>query len=342
MRNIVSGKIVAAVDECGDCIEANLRMPLNIFHIERRIHVKLRYSSLQLNRNFHKFRIDCPNETTDLIIASGEKCLMLTNDGESYNLTVYVSRRSHAPNRTAGRTLFIDMPESNPNQSVSRILTIEDDQTTAEEIAAQLSAHGYVVDVVADGNLGLEKALHGQYDAITLDRMLPGLDGLSIVTQMRLAGIETPVLMISALSDVDERVRGLRAGGDDYLTKPFANEEMSARLEVLLRRRKTPELITALQVVDLTLNLINRSVQRGGQELELKTTEFKLLEYMMRNSGQILTRSMIFEAVWNYHFDPYTNLIEVHMMGLRKKINLPGLPPLIRTIRGRGYVLGEP
>ncbi len=223
-----------------------------------------------------------------------------------------------------------------------RILTIEDDQTTADEIAAELGAHGYVVDVVGDGKIGLEKARNGKYDAVTLDRMLPGLDGLSIVTQLRADGIETPVLMISALSDVDERVRGLRAGGNDYLTKPFAIEEMSARLDVLLRRRKTPGLIVTLQVADLSLNLMTRSVQRGGVELELKTTEFRLLEYMMRNSGQVLTRSMIFEAVWNYHFDPYTNLIEVHMMGLRKKINLPGLSPLIRTIRGSGYVLGDP
>jgi len=246
------------------------------------------------------------------------------------------------PPVVAGRRqrLHVNLKPIMPSEAV-RILTIEDDQTTAEEIAAELLAHGYTVDVVSNGHEGLKQALTGRYDAITLDRMLPGLDGLSIVTQLRAAGVETPVLMISALSDVDERVRGLRAGGDDYLTKPFANEEMSARLDVLLRRRKSPEPVTALQVADLTLNLINRSVQRGGLDLELKTTEFRLLEYMMRNSGQVLTRSMIFEAVWNYHFDPYTNLIEVHMMGLRKKINLPGLPPLIRTIRGRGYVLGE-
>jgi two-component system OmpR family response regulator len=201
-----------------------------------------------------------------------------------------------------------------------------------------------VVDVVSDGLLGLEKACREVYAAITLDRMLPGLDGLNIVTQLRAAGIQTPVLMISALSDVDERVRGLRAGGDDYLTKPFATDEMTARLEVLLRRQKStqsPEMMVRLQVGDLTMNLIERSVQRAGQSLDLKSTEFRLLEYMMRNSGQVLTRTMIFEAVWNYHFDPYTNLIEVHMMGLRKKINLPGLPAMIRTIRGSGYVLGE-
>lgn len=234
------------------------------------------------------------------------------------------------------------MSQSDPGKPPIRVLTIEDDQTTAEEIAAELSAHGYLVEIIANGSLGLEKACTGQYDAITLDRMLPGLDGLSIVTRLRAAGIDTPVLMISALSDVDERIRGLRAGGDDYMTKPFASDEMAARLEVLLRRRKMPELVVTLQVVDLVMNLMERSVYRNGVELEMKSTEFRLLEYMMRNSGQVLTRSMIFEAVWNYHFDPYTNLIEVHMARLRKKINLPGLTPLIRTIRGSGYQLGEP
>jgi two-component system OmpR family response regulator len=225
------------------------------------------------------------------------------------------------------------------NPPALRVLTIEDDQTTAEEIAAELSAHGFSVDIVGDGNTGLDRALNGRYDAITLDRMLPGLDGLSIVTRLRAAGVDTPVLMISALSDVDERVRGLRAGGDDYLTKPFASDEMSARLEVLLRRRLSPALVVKLAVEDLELDLIERSVRRNGIVLDLKATEFRLLEYMMRNSGQILTRSMIFEAVWNYHFDPYTNLIEVHMARLRKKIDLPGLPVLIHTVWGSGYML---
>ncbi len=234
------------------------------------------------------------------------------------------------------------MQVAKTDKPLPRVLTIEDDLTTAEEIAAELTTHGYVVDVVHDGKRGFEIASRGHYDAITLDRMLPGMDGISLITRLRAEGIDTPVLMISALSDVDERVRGLRAGGDDYLTKPFATDEMSARLEVLMRRRKTPELVLTLQVADLSMNLIERSVQRDGLELEMKTTEFRLLEYMMRNSGQVLTRSMIFEAVWNYHFDPYTNLIEVHMARLRKKINLPGLTPLIRTIRGSGYILGEP
>jgi two-component system OmpR family response regulator len=221
-----------------------------------------------------------------------------------------------------------------------RVLTIEDDQTTADEIATELAAHGFAVDIVGDGKLGLDKALGGRYDAITLDRMLPGLDGLSVVTRLRAAGIETPVLMISALSDVDERVRGLRAGGDDYLVKPFASDEMAARLEVLLRRRQTPALVVKLQVEDLELDLMQRTVKRNGATLDLKATEFRLLEFMMRNSGQTLTRSMIFEAVWNYHFDPYTNLIEVHMARLRKKIDTPGLPALIHTVWGSGYMLG--
>ena len=222
-----------------------------------------------------------------------------------------------------------------------KILTIEDDPVTAEEIASELQAHGYEVEIEHDGQNGLLKASSGKFDAITLDRMLPNLDGLSIVSQLRAQGINTPVLMISALSDVDERIRGLRAGGDDYLTKPFAVDEMAARLEVLLRRRQTPQLVITLQVADLTMNLMERSVLRGTEYIELKTTEFRLLEYMMRNSNQVLTRSMIFEAVWNYHFDPYTNLIEVHMTRLRKKINLPNLPALIHTVRGSGYLLGQ-
>lgn len=227
-----------------------------------------------------------------------------------------------------------------PNSHPLTVLTIEDDQTTAEEIAAELSAHGFSVEIVGDGRVGLDKARNGRYDAITLDRMLPGLDGLTIVTRLRAAGVDTPVLMISALSDVDERVRGLRAGGDDYLVKPFASDEMAARLEVLLRRRQAPALVVKLLVEDLELNLIEHSVRRNGIALDLKMTEFRLLEYMMRNSGQTLTRSMIFEAVWNYHFDPYTNLIEVHMARLRKKIDTPDLPPLIHTVWGSGYMLG--
>jgi two-component system OmpR family response regulator len=221
------------------------------------------------------------------------------------------------------------------------VLTIEDDETTAREIRAELVAHGFCVDVVDNGEIGLQKALLGTYDVITLDRMLPGIDGLTIVMKLRAAGVGTPVLMISALSDVDERVRGLRAGGDDYLTKPFASDEMAARLEVLIRRHSSPTVTNLLRVEDLELDLIRHSAQRGDHHLELQPTEFRLLEFLMRNSGQVLIRAMIFEAVWGYHFDPYTNLIDVHIGRLRRKIDIPGLPPLIHTVRGSGYRLGR-
>lgn len=221
-----------------------------------------------------------------------------------------------------------------------KVLTIEDDETTAREIRAELVSHGFSVDVIASGDTGLQKALQGDYDVITLDRMLPGTDGLTIVTKLRAAGIDTPVLMISALSDVDEKIRGLRAGGDDYLTKPFASEEMAARIEVLIRRHSTPAVTTVLRVEDLELDLIRRCAQRGDHRLELQPTEFRLLEFLMRNSGQVLIRAMIFEAVWGYHFDPYTNLIDVHIGRLRKKIDTPELRPLIHTVRGTGFRLG--
>jgi two-component system, OmpR family, response regulator len=218
-----------------------------------------------------------------------------------------------------------------------RILAIEDDETTAREIVAELSSHGFEVDVASDGREGLLKAVTGDYDAVTLDRILPGLDGLSIVTVMRNTGIQTPVLMISALSDVDERIRGLRAGGDDYLTKPFASEEMTARLEVLLRRRREAPRETVLSADDLVMDLAARSVRRGGAELKLSPTEFRLLEFLMRNPDQILTRTMIFEAVWGYYFDPGTNIIDVHIGQLRRKVERPGSRPLLETVRGSGY-----
>ncbi len=168
------------------------------------------------------------------------------------------------------------------------------------------------------------------------------MDGLAIVTVMRGAEVNIPVLMISALSDVDERIRGLRAGGDDYMTKPFASEELAARLEVLLRRREAAPRQSHLAVADLDLDLITRTAHRAGVEIRLMPTEYKLLEFMMRNSGQILTRTMIFEAIWGYHFDPGTNLIDVHLGRLRRKIDRPGLAPLIHTIRGSGYALNAP
>ncbi|KRG77066.1 transcriptional regulator [Stenotrophomonas chelatiphaga] len=220
-----------------------------------------------------------------------------------------------------------------------RVLTIEDDAVTAEEIATELRSHGFEVELAADGIAGLALARHGGYDVITLDRMLPGLDGLAVVARLRNEGITTPVLMISALSDVDERVRGLRAGGDDYLTKPFASDEMSARVEVLLRRHaQVAPADSQLRVGDLELDLMARCARRGGQEISLLPTEFKLLEFLMRNAGQVLSRTMLFQEVWGYHFDPGTNLIEVHIGRLRRRIEQPGRLQPIKTVRGTGYV----
>jgi len=224
---------------------------------------------------------------------------------------------------------------------LAKILTIEDDETTAQEIVTELSSHGFEVEWASNGKDGLELALSGHYDLITLDRMLPFIDGLAIVTTLREKNIDTPVLMISALSDVDERIDGLRAGGDDYLVKPFASEEMAARVEVLLRRRNRPERQTKLLVADLELDLVVRQASRGDMVLDLLPTEFRLLEYMMRNSGQIITRTMLFESVWGYHFDPGTNIIDVHIGRLRRKVDAPGLSPLIHTVRGSGYMLSE-
>ncbi|MDR3099058.1 MAG: response regulator transcription factor [Paraburkholderia sp.] len=223
-----------------------------------------------------------------------------------------------------------------------RVLTVEDDAVTANEIVGELTQRGFAVDWVDNGRDGMARAMSDEYDAITLDRMLPGVDGLSILTAMRTVGIQTPVLMLSALGDVDERVRGLRAGGDDYLTKPFDPEELCARLEVLLRRRQSASVAreTALRVGPLELDLISRKVRRDGEEVALLPTEYRVLEFMMRHAGKTITRTMLFEAVWGYHFDPGTNLIDVHMGRLRKKIDPPGMPPLIQTVRGSGYILG--
>ncbi|HEX2817459.1 MAG TPA: response regulator transcription factor [Phenylobacterium sp.] len=223
-----------------------------------------------------------------------------------------------------------------------KILAIEDDPTTGREIVAELEQHGFTVEWVDDGRQGMARAVSGDFDAVILDRMLPGSDGLAIVTAMRDADVDIPVLMVSALSDVDERIRGLRAGGDDYMTKPFNSEELTARLEVLLRRRAAAPRDMRLSVADLELDLISRTAHRQGAEIRLMPTEYKLLEFMMRNSGQILTRTMIFEAIWGYHFDPGTNLIDVHLGRLRRKIDRPGLPPLIHTVRGSGYALHAP
>ncbi|RQX84019.1 DNA-binding response regulator [Burkholderia anthina] len=225
---------------------------------------------------------------------------------------------------------------------MAHVLAIEDDEITANEIVGELERRGFTVEWVANGRDGMARALGNEFDVITLDRMLPVVDGLTILTTMRSVGVRTPVLMLSALGDVDERVRGLRAGGDDYLTKPFDPEEMAARLEVLLRRSHAAPaaLDTTLVVGPLKLDLISRKVFRDGEEIVLLPTEYRVLEYMMRNAGQTITRTMLFEAVWGYHFDSGTNLIEVHMGRLRRKIDPPDAKQMIQTVRGAGYRLG--
>ena len=217
-------------------------------------------------------------------------------------------------------------------------LVIEDDEVTAQSITTELQAHGFDVQWASTGRDGLAKAILGGLDVITLDRMLPDFDGLTIVSTLRNLGIHTPVLMISALSDVDERVKGLRCGGDDYLTKPFSMVEMVARLEVLLRHPGSHSQVHQLSVGNLSIDLIENTLVRCGESIALLPTEFKLLTYLMRNAGQQVTRTMLFEEVWGYHFDPGTNIIDVHIGRLRKKIEGPGAP-LIHTIRGSGYML---
>lgn len=221
------------------------------------------------------------------------------------------------------------------------MLVIEDDAETAAQIVAQLSERGMEVDHEADGAAGFARASSGDYDVITLDRRLPHMDGLSVVGELRQAGIRTPVLLLSALGEVEERVRGLRAGGDDYLTKPFAFAELTARIDALLRRSPDTR-ATVLRVGDLEVDLLAQTARRGARKLELKPRELRLLEHLMRHRDQIVTRAMLFEQVWHYHFDPRTNLIDVHIGRLRRKVDNPGELPLIHTVRGTGFVLRAP
>ena len=225
-----------------------------------------------------------------------------------------------------------------------RILLIEDDPETARFVRKGLEEAGHVVDHAGDGRQGLLLAFDAEPDVIVVDRMLPGLDGLSIVRSLRAADRTTPVLVLSALGEVDDRVEGLRAGGDDYLVKPFAFAELSARLEALARRRgdggEAP--VTRLVVADLEMDLLARTVKRAGRGIELQPREFRLLEHLMRHAGQVVTRTMLLEAVWDYHFDPQTNVIDVHVSRLRRKIDRGFDPPLLHTVRGAGYVIREP
>ncbi len=223
-----------------------------------------------------------------------------------------------------------------------RILVVEDDAATADYVAKGLAQEGFVVDRADNGRDGLFHAIDGAYDAIVLDRMLPGLDGMAVLGSLRAAGIGTPVIILSALGSIDDRVSGLVGGSDDYLTKPFAFAELLARVRLLLRRgdgSAAPR--TALGCDDLEMDLLARKVRRAGTAIVLQPREFRLLEYLLRHEDQVVTRTMLLEGVWDYHFDPGTNVIDVHISRLRKKIDEGFARPLLHTVRGAGYRLGR-
>ncbi|HVY85922.1 MAG TPA: response regulator transcription factor [Caulobacterales bacterium] len=223
-----------------------------------------------------------------------------------------------------------------------RVLVVEDEQAAADYVAKGLREHGYVVETVEDGRDGLYLATSSEFDAIVLDRNLPGMDGLSMLKAIRAGGVETPVLILSALGHIDERVKGLRAGGDDYLAKPFGFSELLARLEALMRRRAPGRSEqTKLSCADLEMDLLTRRVTRAGKPITLLPREFKILEFLMRNADRVVTRTMLLEHVWDYRFDPHSSLIDTHMSRLRKKIDDGFEPPLLHTIRGAGYRLSR-
>ena len=223
-----------------------------------------------------------------------------------------------------------------------RVLIVEDDKETAAYLAKALREAGHVPDHAADGALGAEMALAGDYDVLIVDRMLPKRDGLTIVEDLRKGGSDVPVLILSALGRVDDRVKGLRSGGDDYLAKPFAFSELLARIEVLGRRRRAGEAEMSYRVGDLELDRLSHTVTRGGRQIPLQPREFRLLEYLMRHADKVVTRTMLLEHVWDYHFDPQTNVIDVHVSRLRSKIDRGFAAPLLHTVRGAGYMIRGP
>ncbi|NDW04769.1 response regulator transcription factor [Jiella pacifica] len=223
-----------------------------------------------------------------------------------------------------------------------KVLVIEDDASTADYVVLGLKEEGHDPDHAASGPIGLELACTRDYDAVVVDRMLPALDGLSIVRALRSSGRDTPVIFLTSVSGLDDRVEGLEAGADDYLVKPFAFSELMARLNALARRSPLRREETVLKVGDLEMNLIARTVKRDGRDIELQPREFRLLEYMMRNRGRVLTRTMLLERVWDFHFDPKTNVVETHVSRLRSKLDKPFTGEMIRTVRGSGYVLNVP
>ena len=226
-------------------------------------------------------------------------------------------------------------------QLANKILLIEDDDATADFIAKGLDEEGFVVDRANNGRDGLYQAVDASYDCIVLDRMMPGIDGMAVLAGMRGAGVATPVIVLSALGSPEDRIKGLTSGSDDYLTKPFAFAELLARIRLLIRRGGSqPAVETVLRCADLEIDLLARRVKRGGQTIDLQPREFRLLEFLLRHAEQVVTRTMLLEGVWDYHFDPGTNVIDVHLSRLRKKVDEGHASPLLHTVRGVGYRLG--
>ena len=223
-----------------------------------------------------------------------------------------------------------------------RILVVEDDRRTADYIAKGLVEAGHVCDIIDDGRDALFQATREQYDVMVVDRMVPGLDGLSVVKAVRAAKIKTPAIFLTSVGGVDDRVEGLEAGGDDYLTKPFAFSELLARVNALARRPPVQDQKTLLRIADLELDLVRRQVTRQGQPIELQPREFTLLEVLMRGEGRVMTRTMLLERVWDFHFDPKTSVVETHISRLRAKIDKPFEMPLLHTVRNTGYCLHAP
>lgn len=255
------------------------------------------------------------------------------------NPAAFPSSRS-SDDRDASTVERSDLRKS-AEEPAMRLLVVEDDRDAAEYLRKAFHEAGHVVDVAGDGEDGLAHALDGGYDVLIVDRMLPRRDGLSLISEMRARGDKTPALILSALGQVDDRVTGLRAGGDDYLPKPYAFSELLARAEALARRGGPNAAETFYRVADLELDRLAHRVTRAGQEIVLQPREFRLLEYLMRHAGQVVTRTMLLENVWDYHFDPQTNVIDVHISRLRSKIDKGFEPPLLHTVRGAGYIIRD-
>jgi two-component system OmpR family response regulator len=240
-----------------------------------------------------------------------------------------------------GQNAFGRTADAQPDRVTMRLLVVEDDRDAADYLVKAFREVGHVADAATDGEDGLAMASDGEYDVLIVDRMLPKLDGLSVIGRLRAQGVETPVLILSALGQVDDRIKGLRAGGDDYLPKPYSFAELLARVEALSRRRGGRGEETVLRVGDLVLDRMSREVRRGAEEISLQPREFRLLEYLMKHAGQVVTRTMLLENVWDYHFDPQTNVIDVHISRLRSKIDKGFSQPLLHTIRGAGYMIRD-